>query len=131
MINKLDKWTDELPGNNYEAREKVFAHGFMKIVEKNGLKELDLLAFRQVLKSINSLNFTPWEMLVVYILFVSLDDMNDLLLDQEFLLTSNRDFKENKDDQEEKAEFIIVCHNRIRAAMFTMKKCCAENELRK
>ena len=46
LINKLDTWSDNLEGNNYEAREKVFANGFMKIAEKEGVKELDLLAFR-------------------------------------------------------------------------------------
>ena len=46
----------------------------------------------------NALKLQKWEKLVAYILFVSLDDMNDLLLDQEFLLTSNRDFKATEDD---------------------------------
>ena len=99
LINKLDTWSDNLEGNNYEAREKVFANGFMKIAEKEGVKELDLLAFRQVLLGVNNaLKLQKWEKLVAYILFVSLDDMNDLLLDQEFLLTSNRDFKATEDD---------------------------------
>ena len=108
VINKLDDWADNLPGNNYEAREQVFASGFCQIrAENTQIKELDLLALRQVLKSINkSLKLTKWELLVAYILFVSLDDMNDLLLDQEFLLTSNRDFKDTEDDRKEKVEFI-------------------------
>ena len=108
VINKLDDWADNLPGNNYEAREQVFASGFVQITAENTqIKELDLLALRQVLKSINkSLKLTKWELLVAYILFVSLDDMNDLLLDQEFLLTSNRDFKDTEDDRKEKVEFI-------------------------
>ena len=108
VINKLDDWADNLPGNNYEAREQVFASGFVQITAENTqIKELDLLALRQVLKSVNkSLKLTKWELLVAYILFVSLDDMNDLLLDQEFLLTSNRDFKDTEDDRKEKVEFI-------------------------
>ena len=108
VINKLDDWADNLPGNNYEAREQIFASGFVQITAENTqIKELDLLALRQVLKSVNkSLKLTKWELLVAYILFVSLDDMNDLLLDQEFLLTSNRDFKDTEDDRKEKVEFI-------------------------
>ena len=47
VINKLDAWADNLPGDNYEAREKVFADGFAKIqLQNNKIKELDLLAFR-------------------------------------------------------------------------------------
>jgi hypothetical protein len=131
VINKLDAWAEKLPGNNYEAREKVFASGFMTIVEKHGLKEHDLFAFRQVLKNIRDLNLTPWEMLVAYILFVSSDDLNDMLLDQEFLLKSNRDFDDSELDKAEKVVFINECYNRIRASMYIITKCCAENELRK
>ncbi len=47
VINKLDAWADNLEGNNYEERERIFSSGFMKIMSQHKeIQELDLLALR-------------------------------------------------------------------------------------
>ena len=49
VISKLDTWSDNLPGNNYEAREKIFSDTFNEIIEVTPeIDDVNLLMLQEV-----------------------------------------------------------------------------------
>jgi hypothetical protein len=52
MLNKLDKWSDSLDGDNYEEREKIFFGAFQKARKKHNVHVTNILMLNPVLMQI-------------------------------------------------------------------------------
>jgi hypothetical protein len=145
MLEKLDKWSDSLDGDNYEEREKIFFSAFQKAKSKHNIQVTNILMLNPILMQIPAFGekdqgwegtlpepLTDWEILAAQILFLELDELNGLTLDKTFLLSSNRDLDEsNEDDKQEKEEFLDSCNKRVLRALSIMRLCVGFNEISK
>jgi hypothetical protein len=82
-------------------------------------------AFRKEVLDLNT-----WELLVAQLLFVDVNELNILALDQPFLITSNREFDLKKPSGvEAKDDFVNECSERVKIVLSLMEQCVGVNDI--